>query len=133
VGTSVSESSPFKPTMSSPWYNCKNVETITRLIEHFRSNSHKWPEYDPQDREWMRAANVLGDSDSRTRVWTELSHTSTSYQKRGSLYGSILALMYCENSARLLEELPDDVKMMGILGSDAAILLHPAVVSLNAE
>lgn len=46
---------------------------------------------------------------------------------------AILALIAYDDCAHMLDGNPEDVKLIALLGSDAAILLYPACVALNTK
>ena len=55
------------------------------------------------------------------------------HDARYTVRGAIVALIAYDNCAYLLDEKPEDVLMLGLLGNDAAILIYPACVALQKK
>ena len=49
----------------------------------------------------------------------------------GAAWDAVRALIAWDNCGYLLDEKPEDVKMLALLGNQAAILLYPACFALN--
>jgi hypothetical protein len=63
-------------------------------------------------------------------VFTQIRDILWAKETIGGYYyarDAILALVKCENCSHLFEEDWRDVRMLGILGNDAAVLLYPAI------
>jgi len=50
---------------------------------------------------------------------------------KGAAYDAVRALIAWDDCGYLLDENPEDVKMLALLGNQAAVLLYPACFALN--
>ena len=59
--------------------------------------------------------------------------TATYNAARNAATGAILALMAWDDCAYLIDQKPEHIKVMALLGHEASILLEPAVIAMYEE
>ena len=117
------------------WDRLPNSKHIARILADLEENPGKWnTAYNP---EWIAAYNAALDSigDSAwaiVRDAVKTSEWSASYSSTRGL-DAIIALIAYDNYAYLLDEKPEHVQMLALLGNHAAVLLYPACVALQKE
>ena len=79
------------------------------------------------DAAWDAARNAARD-DAWNAVWDATSDAASDATR-----GASLALIAYDDCAYLLDEKPEHVQMLGLLGNQAAILLYPACIALQKE
>ena len=67
---------------------------------------------------------------ARDAAWVAVKDTARDAAK-GAAWDAARALIAWDDCGYLLEETPEDVKMLALLGNQAAIMLYPACVALN--
>ena len=95
------------------WSHLPNAKHIDRIIADLGKNTGAWTA--AWDAEWYAAWNAAS-ADARTVA-----------------RGAILALIAYDDCAYLLDEKPEHVQMLGLLGNQAALLLYPACVAMQKE
>ena len=70
--------------------------------------------------------------DARDAVWDTARYAERNAAWYAAWY-AILVLIACDDCAYLLDEKPEHVQMLALLGNQAALLLYPACVALQKE
>ena len=89
----------------SAWHDLPNAHHIDRIFAHLKANPDKW-------------------NAARDAAWNAAT---------GAAMGAILALMAWDDCAYLLDQKPEHVKIIALLGHEASILLEPAVIAMYEE
>ena len=100
-------------TERTKWADFPNAQYIDRIIAHLKANPKKW------DATYNAA---------RDAAWDAARDAA-----RDAAWGAILALMAWDDCAYLLDQKPEHVKIIALLGHHAAILLEPAVIAMYEE
>ena len=120
------------------WAHLLNAKHIDRILADVKKNPKKWGDtYDAvRDAAWRAAWSDAYDDARDAAAWTAAWGTAEMQQLDSAWnpsYGVIFALIVYDDCAYLLDEKPEDVQMLGLLGNQAAILLYPACVALQKE
>jgi hypothetical protein len=97
------------------------------------------------DTAWAAARTAASDAArdaacgaARNAAWDKVWDTvwnaggnAVSDAARNAVWSSLLALIAWDDCDYLLEENPENVKMLALLGNQAAVLLYPACVALQ--
>jgi hypothetical protein len=121
------------------WADLPNAKYIDLVIDSLKKNPAAWAV--AKNAAWkvaMDAAksatwNVLQDAAWDTvwdAVW-DAAKDAAWYAERREARGAALALIAWDDCGYLLEEKPENVKMLALLGNQAAVLLYPACVALQ--
>ena len=129
---------------TTAWAHLPNAKHIDRILADLIANPDKWStswnaeRYAAWEGAWDAANNTI-TSNIRKDVWDAWNAARAVALGAAwdaaldALYGSILALIAYDDCAYLLDEKPEDVLMLGLLGNNAAILLYPAYIALQKE
>ena len=84
---------------------------------------------------WNAVRNAASDtaSDATWDAERYAAWNAASADARTVARGAILALIAYDDCAYLLDEKPEHVQMLGLLGNQAALLLYPACVAMQKE
>ena len=120
-------------TDTTAWAHLPNAKHIDRILADLAENPDTWDVaynitwtdayYDARD-----SAREVGIAAGRDDVWT-----IAWYVIGPGARSAIFALIAYDDCGYLLDEKPEDVKMLALLGNNAAILIYPACVSLQKE
>ena len=143
------------------WADLPNAKHIDRILADLEKNPDKWnaawsaeryaawsteryAAWDAaRDAAWNAARgdarDAAGDA-ARNAVWNA-AETAERYAARTAAsdaawyaaWGATLALITYDDCAYLLDEKPEHVQILGLLGNEKAILLYPACVALQKE
>ena len=132
--------------MSTAWDHLPNAKHIDRVLAKLEENPDAWA--GKWDAKWEAAWNDTkrdawddAKRDAWDDAWAAAKRSATSRAANinagtdvcGLTCGAILALMVYDNCAYLLDEKPEDVKMLALLGNNAAILIYPTCLALQKE
>ena len=130
---------------TTAWAHLPNAKHIDRILADLKKNPKKWsiannaagfvsPD-DARDAAWDDAINAIGEyrrSDAYDAAWHIVWD-----DKRDTIWGgvtrAILALVAWDDCGYLMDEKPEDVQMLALLGNKAAVLLYPVCVILQKE
>jgi hypothetical protein len=118
-------------TEKTAWSDLPNAKYIDLVLASLKKNPAAWDA--ARDAAWY-AARAAARTAAWDAVWNAAStaaSTAASDAARTAAWGAILALIAWDNCEYLLEENPEDVKMLALLGNQAAVLLYPACVALQ--
>ena len=111
------------------WDNLPNAKHIDRILADVKINPEKW------NAAVNGARNVAGDDawDAARNATINAARNAAWDAAWDAVRSAIIALVAYDDCAYLLDEKPEDVKMLALLGNTAAILLYPACVVLQKE
>jgi len=115
------------------WADLPNAKHIDRILADLKKNPDKWnavwntARTDAWYASWYAAWYAARD-DAWNAVWDATSDAASDATR-----GASLALIAYDDCAYLLDEKPEHVQMLGLLGNQAAILLYPACIALQKE
>jgi len=140
------------------WEHLPNAKHIDRILADLKKNPNRWSaawtaEWTAEWNAAMTAArNAAWSAEryaawdaARTAAWGSARYaagdaarysawTAARGDARGAAAsGAILALITYDDCAYLLDEKPEHVQMLGLLGNQAALLLYPACVAMQKE
>ena len=132
------------------WADLPNAKHIDRIIANLERNPYNWgaARTAAWDDAWTAAWNAAWDAvwdAARGAAWGSARYaagdaarysawTAARGDARGAAAsGAILALITYDDCAYLLDEKPEHVQMLGLLGNQAALLLYPACVAMQKE
>jgi len=127
------------------WDDLPNAKHIDRVLADLKKNPDKWYDArsDARSAVWSAAWNAAMDatySAAMDAAWNAARDAAYSAamdaaRDAASLAArtAILALIAYDDCAYLLDEKPEHVQILGLLGNHAAILLYPACVALQKE
>jgi hypothetical protein len=114
-------------TEKTAWANLPNAKYIDLVIASMKENPAAWDA--ASDAAWGAASTAAWGAAStaaRTAAWDAASTAAW-----GAAWDAILALIAWDDYGYLLAEKPEDVKMLALLGHQAAVLLCPACIALQ--
>jgi hypothetical protein len=118
-------------TEKTAWSDLPNAKYIDLVMDSVKKNPAAWDAartaaWDAaRTAAWDAAWNAAWDAArtaARTAAWDAACDAARN---------AILALIAWDDCGYLLEENPEDVKMLALLGNQAAVLLYPACVALQ--
>ena len=125
--------------MTTAWSHLPNASHIDRIIADTQANPDKWRAVarttatDISDDAWDAAWDAAWDTRGAARDDAATAACDAAWDTRGGARSAINALVAYDDCAHLLDNDPEHVRLMALLGSDAAILLYPACVALNKQ
>ena len=129
----------------SAWSDLPNAHHIDRILAHLKANPDKWNA--AGGAAWEAACDAAWEA-ARHAAWEAAWHAAWDAAwgaardaawdaardaARDAAWGAILALMAWDDCAYLLDQKPEHVKIIALLGHQAAILLEPAVIAMYEE
>ena len=119
--------------MSTAWSHLPNAKYIDLILADLKSNPERW-----------NAANVAAMGAARgaayVAAWGAARDAAIGAilaliaYDADAAYGAVLALIAYDDCVWLLNEKPEHVRLLAILGeSPAAVLLYPAVLAMQKE
>jgi hypothetical protein len=127
----------------SAWADLPNAKYIDLVMDSLKKNPAVWDAvrdavWDAaRDAEWTAAretawgvARDAARDAARTAAWG-VARDAARDAARTAAWGVALALIAWDDCNYLLEEKPEDVKILALLGNQAAVLLYPACVALQ--
>jgi hypothetical protein len=122
-------------TEKTAWADLPNAKYIDLVLASMNKNPAAW------DAAWGAAWNAAWGAAKdaaramvREAVWDEVRDAAwgaASDAAWGAAWDATLALIAWDDCDYLLEEKPENVKMLALLGNHAAVLLYPACVALQ--
>ena len=119
------------------WADLPNAKHIDRVLADLKKNPDRWSA--AMAAEWNAAWSDVWNTartDARTAAMTDAYNaawTAAWYAAWGAARDAILALIAYNDCAYLLDEKPEHVQMLALLGNQAASLLYPACIALQKE
>jgi len=139
------------------WADLPNAKHVDRILADLKKNPEKWAAARDaawaaaRDAAWAAARNTArvaawdaaydaARTDARDAVW-DAAYDAARTDARDAVWyaawyagwGAISALIAYDDCAYLLDEKPEHVKMLGLLGNEKAILLYSACVALHQK
>ena len=127
------------------WADLPNAKHIDRILADLKRNPYNWgaawtAEWTAEWNAAMTAARNAAWSAERYAAWDaartaawSAARTAASGAAFNTAWGAILALVAYDDCAYLLDEKPEYVQILALLGNEKAILLYPACVALQKE
>ena len=127
------------------WADLPNAKHIDRILADLKKNPDNW--YDARNAAWNAARNAVRN-DARNAAWNAAETAAWDAVRdaaRGAAWnaainaartaarGAILALIAYDDCAYLLDEKPEHVQMLALLGNEKALLLYQACLALQKE
>ena len=131
------------------WADLPNEKHVDRILADLKKNPEKWAA--ARDAAWAAARNTArvaawdaaydaARTDARGAAW-DAAYDAARTDARDAVWyaawyagwGAISALIAYDDCAYLLDEKPEHVKMLGLLGNEKAILLYSACIALQKE
>ena len=109
------------------WADLPNAKHIDRILADLKKNPDGW--YDARVAAWDAARNA-----ARTAAWNAAWDAARDAARDDAWYAArnaILALIAYDDCIYLLDEKPEHVQMLGLLGNQQALLLYPACLALQ--
>ena len=145
--------------MTTAWANLPNAKHIDRILDDLKKNPDNWSaaadsaawstaRATARDVAWTAARLVEFDASrvaTNNDAWDAAKDAAWNALKLGigevdardvawsASWSASLALIAFDDCAYLLDEKPEDVLILGLLGIHAAVLLYPACVALQKE
>ena len=136
--------------MINAWANLPNAKHIDRIFADVQKNPDKWADAMNSARDAARVDERYAAWDAarvderaairkvlwyaaRNTVWYATVNVSTRDAASDISFGAISALTAWDDCAYLLDEKPEDVLILALLGNQAAILIYPACVALQSN
>jgi hypothetical protein len=134
-------------TEKTAWADLPNAKYIDLVIASLKKNPVSWDAV--RDAAWNAAWNAAWDAAwgaawgaakdaartaARTAAWGAVRDAAKDAARtaaRTAAWGAALALIAWDDYGYLLEETPENVKMLALLGNHAAVLLYPACLALQ--
>ena len=107
------------------WADLPNAKHIDRILDDLKKNPDNWSDA-------RGAARNATKNDARYAAWNAAWYTAR-VAAFYTAWGAILALVAYDDCAYLLDEKPEHVQILALLGNEKAILLYPACVALQKE
>jgi len=137
------------------WADLPNAKHIDRILADLKKNPDRWSAtrnaamndewadardaarvtawyaswYAARSAAWNAAWNAARD-DARDDAWDAVSEDARTAASDAA-YGAISALIAYDDCAYLLDEKPEHVQMLALLGNEKALLLYPACLALQ--
>ena len=125
----------------SSWSDLPNAYHIDRIIAHVKANPDKWNATYNAAYTAARDAAYTAARDAAYTAARDADYNAARDAARdaawgaawGAVTGAVLALIAWDDCAYLLDQKPEHVKIIALLGHHAAILLEPAVIAMYEE
>jgi len=127
------------------WDDLPNAKHIDRILADLKRNPYNW------GAAWTAARNAAWNAAmtaarnaawsaeryaawdaARTAAWSA-ARTAASDAAFNTAWGAILALVAYDDCAYLLDEKPEHVQILALLGNEKALLLYQACLALQKE
>jgi len=124
------------------WADLPNAKHIDRIIANLERNPYNWGA--ARTAAWDDAWDAVWDA-ARGAAWSTERYAARDAARyaawnaargdaRGAVAsGAILALIAYDDCAYLLDEKPEHVQMLALLGNEKALLLYQACLALQTE
>jgi hypothetical protein len=122
-------------TEKTAWADLPNAKYIDLVIASLKKNPAKWftARYVARGAAWDAASTAAREAArdaARDAAWGAVRYEAQG-MARDAARGAALALIAWDDCGYLLEEKPEDVKILALLGNHAAVLLYPAYLALQ--
>ena len=135
----------------SEWSHLANAKHIDRIIAHARANPKAWDEVTHEVtfaavRKAFNAAAMAAAAAARNAAWSaawdaayeaweaayEAAARDAAFNAASkAAWGAILALVVWDRASGLMDLPAEQVKVLALLGDQAAILMYPAIVAME--
>ena len=123
------------------WADLPNAKHIDRILDDLKKNPDNWSDArgaarnatknDARYAAW-NAARGDARNDARNAAWYATKNAARA-DARADARDAISALVAYDDCAYLLDEKPEHVQMLGLLGNEKALLLYQACLALQKE
>ncbi|OIO69607.1 MAG: hypothetical protein AUJ56_07275 [Zetaproteobacteria bacterium CG1_02_49_23] len=108
---------------TTAWADLPNANYIDIILGLLKKENTAWDAA-------KDAAYNAAKGAAREAVWNP-AYNAARDAAYNAAYDAVRALIAWDNCGYLIKETPEDVKMLGLLGNQAAVLLYPACVALQ--
>jgi len=119
------------------WADLSNAKHIDRILADLKKNPDRWSAAWTAERDAAWSAERNAARDAAYSAAMDAAWNAAWYAARDAAFytawGAILALITYDDCAYLLDEKPEHVQMLALLGNQVAILLYPACIALQKE
>ena len=124
------------------WADLPNAKHIDRILADLKRNPDRWAATRNATRNAARtdawtaartAAWTAARTAARDDAWNAAWNAARTDARNAAASGAILALIAYDDCAYLLDEKPEHVQILALLGNQVAILLYPACIALQKE
>ena len=119
------------------WEHLPNAKHIDRILADLKKNPDRWSAAWTAERDAAWSAERNAARDAAYSAAMDAAWNAAWYAARDAAFytawGAILALITYDDCAYLLDEKPEHVQMLALLGNQVAILLYPACIALQKE
>ena len=123
------------------WADLPNAKHIDRILDDLKKNPDNWSDArgdarnatknDARYAAW-NAARGDARNDARNAAWYATKNAARA-DARADARDAISALVAYDDCAHLLDEKPEHVQMLALLGNEKALLLYQACLALQKE
>jgi hypothetical protein len=122
-------------TEKTAWADLPNAKYIDLVLASMNKNPAAWDAAWDAARDAARAmVREAAWDEARDAAWGAASDAAwgaASDAAWGAAWDAILALIAWDDCGYLFKETPEEVKILALLGNQAAVLLYPACVALQ--
>jgi len=120
---------------TTAWADLPNANYIDIILGLLKKENTAWDAakdaaYNAAKGAAREAAYNAAKGAAREAVWNP-AYNAARDAAYNAAYDAVRALIAWDNCGYLIKETPEDVKMLGLLGNQAAVLLYPACVALQ--
>ena len=120
------------------WADLPNAKHIDRILADLKRNPDRWAATRNAARNAASdaarsAARTAARTAARDDAWNAAWNAARTDARNAAASGAILALIAYDDCAYLLDEKPEHVQMLALLGNEKAILLYSACIALQKE
>jgi len=124
------------------WADLPNAKHIDRILADLKRNPDRWAATRNATRNAARtdawtaartAAWTAARTAARDDAWNAAWNAARTDARNAAASGAILALIAYDDCAYLLDEKPEHVQILALLGNEKAILLYSACIALQKE
>jgi len=114
------------------WADLPNAKHIDRIIADLKLNPGAWFTAQTSARDAARTAAWDAARNAANAIYNAVNNAAWT-AAWDAAWDAILALVVYDDYAYLLDEKPEHVQILALLGNQQAILLYPACVALHQK
>ena len=128
---------PPGAVVSTPWAHLPNAERIDQILAHLKQHPDRWvaahgaARYAARDAAWDAARYAARDA-AWVAAWYAAWHAARA-AAMDAAWSAIAALIAWDDCAPILDMPADAVRLLAAVGHHPAVLLLPAVLTMNGE
>ena len=118
------------------WSHLANAKHIDRIIAHAKANPKVWDavqdeRHPARNAAWNAALGTAWDADATLGTAYDAACDAERDAAYVAAWDAILALVVWDRTGDLMDSPAEQVKVLAILGDQAAILLYPAIAAME--